>query len=84
MQNGKRYIGHSENLLERLGKHVSSLNDGAHDCLLLQEDWDQAEERHTTFRLSALSVGQGWMEKSDREKEESRLIGKSEKEQLYN
>ena len=84
MQNHKRYIGHSENVLERLGKHVSTLNDGTHDCLLLQGDWDRVQEKHTTFRLSALSVGQNWMEKRKREEEEARLIEGSDKERLYN
>lgn len=84
LQNGKRYIGQSENVLERLGKHISTLNDGTHDCFALQEDWDQTQEKHANFSLVALSLGQDWLEKGKRKEEEARLIGESNKEQLYN
>ena len=87
MHTGKRYIGQSQNVLERLGKHVSMLNDGKHDCVLLQKDWNQAmpkEEKHIIFRFIALSVGSRWAEKNKREEEERRLIKESDPELLYN
>ena len=86
MANGKRYIGSSENVLERLGKHVSSLNDGVHDCVILQEDWDQTakKDKHILFRFIALSVGSCWNEKDKREEEEGRLIGETDPKLLYN
>ncbi|BDA51765.1 hypothetical protein COCOBI_pt-0430 (chloroplast) [Coccomyxa sp. Obi] len=35
------YIGESENLLVRLGKHAASLAQKQHDCTDLQQDWNQ-------------------------------------------
>jgi hypothetical protein len=36
----KVYIGQSENLLARFGKHSASLTQNQHDCKELQKDWN--------------------------------------------
>ena len=38
LSNGKTYIGETDNILERIRSHVSSLNDGTHDGNQLQKD----------------------------------------------
>lgn len=84
VQNTKRYIGQTENLLERLGKHVSTLNDKKHDCLALQKDWNESPEPAKNFVFRVISAGPEWINKGKREQEEGCLIEKIEVSFLYN
>ena len=43
MQNGKVYIGKSEDILTRWSKHISTLNNHQHYCQQLQSDWDNQD-----------------------------------------
>ena len=36
--NGKRYIGETTYLIERIGRHLFNLNQGTHECLSLQQN----------------------------------------------
>ena len=45
------YIGESENLLTRLGKHAASLTQNQHDCIDLQQDWNQFGLQGHSFRI---------------------------------
>ena len=48
----KRYIGETQNTLERLGKHVATLQKGIHECLPLQADWNKdIHNLNKTFSL---------------------------------
>lgn len=80
----KRYIGESENVLERLGKHVSSLNDGVHDCRELQKDWIKTEKKLENFVFRIIAVGDEWCEKEKRIQEEKRLLDATVEENFYN
>ena len=77
----KRYIGHTENILERFGKHVSALNDCVHDCQQLQEDWTT---RSNDFVFRVLQIGVEWRDKQKRVETEKELISTYNPEQLYN
>lgn len=52
------YIGESENLLVRLGKHVASLTQNQHDCVDLQQDWNQFGLQGHSFHI--LRHGPSW------------------------
>ena len=69
---GRRYIGESENVLERLGKHVTTLRDGTHDCLSLQTDWNRLGSNDFIFRAS--SLGPGWSDHRLRMAKEQALL----------
>ena len=53
---GKRYIGETQNLLERLGKHVATLETQTHDCLSLQVDWSSEKEQNNLADAFSISV----------------------------
>ena len=54
----KKYIGESQNILERLGKHTSTLNRQTHDCLSLQNDWNKYGKEQ--FKIQILFIGKKW------------------------
>ena len=56
LPSGKRYIGETQNTLERLGKHVAILQKGIHDCLPLQADWDKEKLIHNLNKAFSLKV----------------------------
>jgi ribosome biogenesis protein Nip4 len=41
ISNNKVYIGESECMLARFGKHVATLTQSKHDCKELQKDWNK-------------------------------------------
>lgn len=41
LKNNKIYIGQSSNVLSRLGRHVDNLEKDRHDCLELQNDFNE-------------------------------------------
>ena len=77
----KRYIGHTENPFERLGKHVSTLNDGTHDCQQLQKDWTG---KPGDFSFKVLQIGDQWRDKKTRVEEEKRILATCSTDQVYN
>ena len=79
---GRRYIGESENVLERLGKHVSTLRNGNHDCLALQTDWNRLGSDDFIFR--ALSLGPGWSDRRLRITKELTLLAEHPIGAVYN
>ena len=68
----KVYIGESENLLTRLGKHVASLTQNQHDCTNLQQDWNQFGLKSHSFRI--LRHGPSWNTVEKRHTEEAILL----------
>lgn len=68
----KVYIGQSENLLARFGKHSASLTQNQHDCKELQKDWNIFKDQlFQNFEMRVICSGSEWdrLEKR-REKEE--------------
>jgi len=47
----KVYIGETEELLARLGKHLASLKQNKYDYKQLQEDWNQFGKKKFTFKV---------------------------------
>ena len=68
----KKYIGESQNVLERLGKHVAMLNQSVHDSIPLQTDWNQFGK--TQFQIDVLFIGPEWENRDKRTKKETELI----------
>ena len=78
------YIGESENLLARLGKHAASLAQNQHDCKDLQQDWNQFGLQGHSFRI--IRHGPSWNTVKRRRAEEA-IILKQKRQQsfsLYN
>ena len=66
------YIGESENLLARLGKHAASLAQNQHDCRDLQQDWNQFGLQGHSFRI--LRHGPSWNTVTRRRAEEAIIL----------
>jgi len=66
------YIGESENLLARLGKHAASLTQNQHDCTDLQQDWNQFGLQGHSFRI--LRHGPSWNTVEKRRTEEAIIL----------
>ena len=49
LTNQKIYIGESENVLSRLGRHVESLEKKRHDCVELQTDFNLYGKKYFKF-----------------------------------
>lgn len=56
LPSGKRYIGETQNLLERLGKHVAALQKGVHDSSPLQADWNKEKNENNLKNNFSLRV----------------------------
>nr|YP_009106144.1 putative GIY-YIG homing endonuclease [Paradoxia multiseta]AIT94984.1 putative GIY-YIG homing endonuclease [Paradoxia multiseta] len=78
------YIGESENLLARLGKHAASLAQKQHDCTDLQQDWNQFGLKGHSFRI--LRHGPSWADGEKRRNEEALILKEEQKESfsVYN
>lgn len=78
------YIGESENLLVRLGKHAASLTQKQHDCTDLQQDWNQFGLKGHSFRI--LRHGPSWNDVEKRRTEEALILKEKQKESfsVYN
>lgn len=87
---GKRYIGETQNLLERLGKHVATLQTQTHDCSSLQADWSSEKEQNNLADAFSISVfaPQGdedvVMDQKKRRAQESAYLARFNPETLYN
>jgi hypothetical protein len=80
--NGKRYIGESVNVLERLGKHSHVLKNNTSDCASLQNDWNTYGSEK--FETSVLFCGPEWSERATRLHKENDIISSYTPEQVYN
>lgn len=56
--NGKRYIGEASNVLDQLGKHTRSLNQGVSKSSKLQLDWKPFGA--SNFEAFVLFIGPEW------------------------
>lgn len=73
--NGKVYIGESENVLGRLGKHTEDLKNNRHDCFELQKDFnDHGKE---AFIFQALLLDPIYKNSKKRKQKEQQLIKNS-------
>ncbi len=43
--NGKKYIGQSKDVETRFRNHISTLNKGTNDNVLLQKDWELQDKK---------------------------------------
>jgi GIY-YIG catalytic domain len=68
----KVYIGETEELLARLGKHSASLKQNQHDCRELQEDWNQFGKEKFTFKV--ICFGDAYSSQIMRRKKEKSVI----------
>lgn len=82
--NNKVYIGESECMLARFGKHVGSLDQNTHDCRELQEDWNKFGKENFEFKV--IHSGETYASQNARRAREKTVIQqkKSESFLLYN
>lgn len=78
----KKYIGEAQNVLARLAKHSESLRSNRHDCLALQQDWNQFGSQE--FSATVLELGPQWSNVNDRLTKENELIRTYQQTNLYN
>jgi len=75
------YIGITQNILERFGKHSATLAINRHDCPALQEDWNRLGQDNFTF--TTICSGPKWANRKNRELKETSVI-KQKIEESYN
>jgi hypothetical protein len=80
--NGKRYIGESLRLLDRLGTHTYELEKGQNSCLDLQKDWTNYGS--ALFEANILHIGPEFLPKEIRLKKEEEIIFSYLPSQVYN
>lgn len=51
---GQRYIGASENIIERWKAHLAALKNGKHGCVTMQASWDKHGGQTFAFTVAAL------------------------------
>ena len=76
------YIGEPQNLLERLGKHVATLESNVSDCPLLQQDWYQFGKE--SFEITIVDMSPLYTDKKKRKKLEKEQIEKFTASSLQN
>ena len=72
ISNKKVYIGESECLLARFGKHVATLTQNKHDCKELQKDWNTFGIK--TFTIKVLYFGKAYASQDTRREKEKSVI----------
>lgn len=77
----KQYIGQSNNVPNRLSKHLSELNYNRHFCKELQNDFNLYKQNNFIFQRLALAEG---LDRKLRETIETNLIQSIPKQFLYN
>ena len=85
--NKKRYIGQSKNVLERLGKHVATLQFGSHDCLMLQKDWThekRAGNIENAFLIKIICLGSEFLDEKTRKTREVEYLSTFDAALVYN
>lgn len=83
----KVYVGQSENLLARFGKHYASLTQNQHDCKALQNDWNQFKDQPLqNFEMRVICSGSEWESLQKRCEKEKFVIEQKIKDSfsLYN
>jgi predicted GIY-YIG superfamily endonuclease len=80
--NGKRYIGESNNVLDRVAKHTRNLSNRASECYELQKDWDLYGS--SQFESNVICIGPEWETQEARLKKENELICSYSPEEIYN
>ena len=86
--NGKRYIGETTHLIERIGRHLFNLNQGTNECLSLQQDWTFEKERNNiinTFDINILEIDTDIVrDKKLRKEREMKYISQLDSTAVYN
>lgn len=72
LKNNKIYIGESSNVLSRLGKHVSTLENNKHDCIELQKDFNKFGKEF--FKFEALELNNNYLNENLRKLKEKQYI----------
>ena len=82
--NQKVYVGETRSCLERLTAHVKHLKERNHDCLALQDDWNQYGSHSFVFLI--LEIGKTFQNETFRKQKEKEWIQKKfhSQEKLYN
>lgn len=81
LSNHKRYIGQSNNVPNRLSKHLSELNYNRHFCKELQNAFDLYKQNNFLFQRLAIAEG---LDQKHREKIETKIIQSIPNPFLYN
>lgn len=81
LSNRKQYIGQSNNVPNRLSKHLSELKHNRHFCKELQNDFNMYQHQNFIFQRLALAEG---FDKELREVIETNVIESIPKQSLYN
>lgn len=81
LTNNTVYIGITQNILERFGKHCATLSGNKHDCRALQEDWNRFGQENFTFTV--FCSGPEWVSITARKAKEEQVI-KQRIEESYN
>ena len=84
LKNKKVYIGQSENILGRLGRHTENLEKNRHDCQELQNDFNFYGKKNFNFEALKKSYGPQFNKLAVREQSEQRLIQQTDSLLLYN
>lgn len=84
LKNQKIYIGQSENILGRLGRHTENLEKNRHDCQELQKDFNFYGKEYFTFEAFKDFYGADFTKLAIRENCEQRLIQQANSLLLYN
>lgn len=80
----KVYIGQSENLLARFGKHSVSLTQNQHDCKELKKDWNIFKDQHLkNFEMRAICLGFEWNTLEKRRGKEQLVIQQKIKDSFF-
>ena len=54
LKNERIYVGESQNVLHRLGRHTADLQENRHDCAELQQDFNKYKKN--AFKFESLTV----------------------------
>nr|AOC61479.1 putative GIY-YIG homing endonuclease [Rhexinema sarcinoideum] len=84
LKNQKVYIGQSENILGRLGRHTESLEKNRHDCQELQKDFNFYGKENFVFEALKNTEGADFTKLAIRKYFEQRLIQQTNSLLLYN
>ena len=74
LKNNKIYIGQSENILGRLGRHSENLEKNRHDCQELQNDFNCYGKAYFIFEALKDTYGPQFTKQGFREQYEQKLF----------
>ena len=84
LKKNQSYIGHSENILGRLGRHTENLEKNRQDCQELQKDFNFYGKAHFVFEALKDVYGPRFANQGFREKYEQQLIQQTGFDFSYN